>query len=148
MTNPASYTILMFRSFFRPALVAIAVIAMTGCGDDPVDTPTGPTPQPLTEVFTGTLTVNGAVTHPFSATTAGSLTATLSNIVPDENPTVGLSLGTWNGSACAVVISTDAAVRTTVVYGTVNQPGQLCVRIYDVGRIASANDYEITVVHP
>jgi hypothetical protein len=138
----------MFRSFFRPASVAIAVIAMFGCGDDPVDTPTVPTPQPVTEVFTGTLSVNGGVTHPFLATTAGSLTATLTNIAPDENPTVGLSLGTWNGSACAVVISTDAAVRTTVVYGTVNQAGQLCVRIYDVGRIANANDYEITVVHP
>jgi hypothetical protein len=138
----------MFRLFFRSALVAIAVIAMFGCGDDSVDTPTIPTPQPVTEIFTGTLSVNGAVTHPFSATTAGNLTATLTNIVPDENPTVGLSLGTWNGSACAVVISTDAAVRTTVVYGTVNQAGQLCVRIYDVGRIANANDYEITVVHP
>ena len=138
----------MFRSFFRPASVAIAVIAMFGCGDDSVDTPTVPTPQPVTEVFTGTLSVNGGVTHPFSATTAGSLTATLTNIAPDENPTVGLSLGTWNGSACAVVISTDAAVRTTVVYGTVNQAGQLCVRIYDVGRIANPNDYEITVVHP
>jgi hypothetical protein len=138
----------MFRSFIRSASLAVAVIAMFGCGDDPVDTPTVPTPQPVTEIFTGTLTVNGGVTHPFSATTAGSLTATLTNIAPDENPTVGLSLGTWNGSACAVVISTDAAVRTTVVYGTVNQAGQLCVRIYDVGRIANANDYEITVVHP
>jgi hypothetical protein len=148
MTNPASYTIFMSRSFFRSASLVVAALAMFGCGDDPVDTPTTPTPQPVTETFTGRLTVNGGVTHPFSASTAGSLTATLTNITPEENPTVGLSLGTWNGAACAVVISTDAAVRTTVVYGTVNQAGQLCVRIYDVGRLATANDYEITVVHP
>jgi hypothetical protein len=135
-------------SFFRSASLAVAVLAMASCGDDPVDTVTLPTPEPVTEVFAGTLTVSGGVTHPFSAATAGALTATLTNIGPDENPTVGLSLGTWNGSACAVVIASDAAVRTSVIYGTVNQPGQLCVRIYDVGRIANPNDYEITVVHP
>lgn len=138
----------MFRSFFRPASLVVAVLAMTSCGDDPVNTPTLPTPEPVTEVFTGTLTVNGGVTHSFNAATAGNLTATLTNIGPDENPTVGLSLGTWNGASCAIVIATDAAVRTSTVFGTVNQAGQLCVRIYDVGQIANPNDYEITVVHP
>jgi hypothetical protein len=146
MTNPASYTILMSRSFFRSASLALAVCAMYGCGDD-VQTPTLPTPDPITEVFTGTLTVNGAVTHPFASTTAGSLTATLTNVAP-EDASVGLSLGTWNGSACAILIADDAAVKATVVYGTVNQAGQLCVRIQDNGRLAGAADYEITVVHP
>lgn len=137
----------MPSSFVRSASLAVAVLAMTSCGDDPI-TPTTPTPEPVTEVFTGTLTVSGGVTHPFSAAAPGSLTATLTNIAPDESPTVGLSLGTWNGSACAVVIRQDAAVRTTVIYGTVNQAGQLCVSIYDVGRLSTAQDYEITIVHP
>ena len=92
--------------------------------------------------------MNGAVTHQFTATTAGSLTATLTAIGPDEDPVVGLSLGTWNGSACAIVIRQDVAVRTSVLYGTVNQAGQLCVSIYDVGRLTRPQDYEITVVHP
>ena len=39
-------------------------------------------------------------------------------------------------------------MRTSVLYGTVNQAGQLCVRIYDVGRLSTAQDYGITVVHP
>jgi len=138
----------MLCSFFRSASLAVAVLAMTSCGDDPITTPTLPTPEPVTEVFTGTLTVNGGATHVFNAATAGSLTATLTNIGPDENPTVGLSLGTWNGGACAIVIANDAAVRSSIVVGTVNQAGQLCVRIYDVGQIANPNDYEITVVHP
>jgi hypothetical protein len=135
-------------SLFRSASLAFAVLAMTSCGDDPDNTVTLPTPDPVTEVFTGTLTVSGGVTHPFNAGFAGSVTATLSNIGPDENPTVGLLLGTWNGASCAVVIANDAAVRSTVIVGIVNQPGQLCVRIYDVGRITNPNDYEITVVHP
>ena len=54
MTNLASYTILMSCSFFRSASLAFAVLAMFGCGDDPVDTPTLPTPEPVTETFTGT----------------------------------------------------------------------------------------------
>jgi hypothetical protein len=135
-------------SFLRPACLSLAVLALTSCGDDP-ETITSPTaPQPTTEVFTGNLPISGGVTHPFTAATLGALTATLTNIGPDESPTVGLSLGTWNGSACAVVIATDAAVRSSIVYGTVNQAGQLCVRIYDVGRISRPQDYEITVVHP
>jgi hypothetical protein len=137
----------MVRLLFRSASLAAAVLVMTGCGDD-VQTPTTPTPDPVTEVFTGRVTVNGGATHIFNASFPGSLTATLSNIGPDENPTVGLLLGTWNGTACAVQIVQDAAVRTSVLYGTVNQAGQLCVRIYDVGRLSTAQDYEITVVHP
>ena len=43
---------------------------------------------------------------------------------------------------------TCTANGATVVIGTVNQAGQLCVRIYDVGRITTPQDYEITVVHP
>jgi hypothetical protein len=135
------------HSFFRSACLGLAALAIASCGND-TQTITAPTPEPVIEVFTGSLTVNGAVTHPFSAATAGALTATLTNIAPDESPTVGLSLGTWNGTTCAVVIASDAAVRTSVVYGTVNQAGQLCVRIYDVGRISGPQDYEITVVHP
>jgi hypothetical protein len=146
MTNPASYTISM-HSLLRPACLAVVVLVITGC-NDPVTIPTTPTPNPTTETFTGTLTVSGGVTHPFPAATLGTVTATLTNIGPDENPTVGLMLGTWNGSACAVVIPNDAAMRSTAVICTVNQAGQLCVRIYDVGRITAPQDYEITVVHP
>jgi hypothetical protein len=134
-------------SFLRVALIAAATLAWTSCGDDS-PTITTPTPNPVTETFTGAVNVNGGVTHPFSATTAGSVTATLTNISPDENPTVGLLLGTWNGANCAVVIPNDTAVRGSTIIGTVNQAGQLCVRIYDVGRITSTQDYEITVVHP
>jgi hypothetical protein len=136
----------MPRSLFRSASLTFAVLAMFGCGDD-VDTPTLPTPVPVTETFTGTVNVNGAVTHPFSATTSGSLTATLTNIDP-EDASVGVSLGTWNGSACAIQIADDASVKGTVVYGTVSQAGQLCVRIQDNGRLGAAAGYEITVVHP
>lgn len=136
----------MSCSCFRSASLTLAVLAMFGCGDS-VDTPTLPTPDPITETFTGTLTVNGAVTHPFTATTAGSLTATLTNVAP-EDATIGVSLGTWNGSACAIIIADAAAVKGRVVYGTVNQAGQLCVHLQDVGRLAGAADYEITVVHP
>lgn len=136
----------MSRSFFRSAALTFAVLAMFGCGND-VDTPTLPTPDPITKVFSGTVTVNGAAVHDFAATTAGNLTATLTNIAPDD-ATVGLSLGTWNGAACAIQIAVEAAVKTTVVIGQVSQAGQLCVRIQDNGRLRGAADYEITVVHP
>ena len=68
----------------------------------PAHGPDAPTAPTVTETFTGTLTVNGATTHPFpiDAIVGGTVTATLKTIAPDGDSVVGLSLGTWNGSTC------------------------------------------------
>ena len=51
---------------------------------------------------------------------------------------VGLSLGTWTGSACQVVIANDNALQGAIVTGTVTSAASLCVRIYDIGKVTSA----------
>jgi hypothetical protein len=125
---------------------------LTGCDDS--DPPTGPsdptTPTEISEEFAGTLTVNGAVTHPFSVTRAGRVTAQLTSLsVADA--TVGLSLGTWNGQTCQLIITNDNATvsgtQTFPVTGDASTSGSFCARIYDVGRLTSAVDYVIRVTH-
>ena len=77
-------------------------------------TPTTPTTpgNAITEPpFTGTLKVNGAATYPFTATSAGTITATLASITPDASVAIGLSIGTWTGSACQIVIANDNATQ-------------------------------------
>ncbi len=89
------------------------------------------------------------MTHAFTTTTTGTVTATLTNMAPDSTLKIGLSMGTWNGATCAIVLANDQAVRTSVVTGTVSTlAGNLCVRIYDVGGISEPTDYEVTVIHP
>lgn len=132
---------------FLPAL--LAVLAVSGCGDDPFETPTNPNPAvPVTETFSGTVTPRGAQTHTFSTAASGNVTATLKFLVPDSQVRMGLALGTWNGSSCQLVIAKTDAVESTVITGAVSALGSLCVYIHDVGNLVQPAGYEIEVVHP
>lgn len=138
-----------------PGLLLLATLATgaAGCNEDP--TITNPTPNPTTQnpaqtitepLFTGTLRANGAATYPFSATTGGTITATLTTLSPN-NP-IGLSIGTWTGSACQIVIANDNAAQASSVTGTVTAAAALCVRVYDQGKLTAPVDFAVTIVHP
>lgn len=140
----------MFRARLASALLLPVLAA--GCGESILDQLTQPTPPAVivTDTFTGTLTRNGATSHPFpiSSSAGGSVTATLKAVSPDAGAVVGLSLGTWNGTACQAVISNDRATVSVAILGRATTTGTLCVRIYDTGNLADAQTYEIEVVHP
>ena len=93
-------------------------------------TPTTPNTPAVTETFNGTLTKNGGLTFPFTATAGGTVAVTLSSVA-DSSLQIGLSLGTWTGSACQIVIANDAAAQSAIVTGTVTSAASLCVRVYD-----------------
>jgi hypothetical protein len=144
----------MLRSFPFRALLLLAPLA-AACGDDTPTNPTSPTqPTTITEQFgsDGTpekppLNPNGGRTHPFIVQQAGTVSARLTALSPDETVTVGLSLGTWNGQVCQILLANDAALLNATVTGTAQQTGQFCVRIYDVGRLTAPTNYSIDVTH-
>ncbi|HUR34204.1 MAG TPA: hypothetical protein VM032_10450 [Vicinamibacterales bacterium] len=135
-------------SRFTIAAMLVAALSAAGCSNDNPTTPTAPTPEAVTVTFTGTLTRNGATTFPFSVSAAGTVSATLTSIT-DASVMVGLSLGTVpsTGAGCSVVLSNDAAVQGTSIYGTASNLGTLCARVYDVGKVVDPQDYQLTVVH-
>ena len=113
-----------------------------------ITAPDEPAPT-VTETFTGTITVNGAVTHTFSAAAAGTVTATLTEVAPDATVPVGLGLGTWNGANCQLVLTKDDAVKGNAIIGNVSGTGALCARVSDpASRLTQALTYTLTVVHP
>ena len=133
------------------ALIALASVVAAACSDN--NTPTTPT-TPITpsvptttETVCGSLTLNGAATHVFASTVAGSVTVQITAVDPSASQVFGLSLGTWNGSSCQVVIANDAAVLNSIVTGQVTAATNLCARVYDVGRLTDALSYTITVIH-
>jgi hypothetical protein len=137
----------MLRSSTFRALLLLAPLA-AGCGsDDLPDTPTAPTPVAITEPFNGDLNPNGGRTHPFVVQQAGQVSARLTALAPDDTLTVGLSLGTWNGQVCQIILANDAAVLNVTVTGSAQQTGQFCVRVYDVGRLTASITYQIDVTH-
>jgi hypothetical protein len=139
----------MSRSLLA-AVALLAIFATPGCSDS--NTPTGPTPAPVpivTDSFSGTLTVNGAITHPFLVSTPSTVTATLVAVSPDSTIPIGLSIGTWNNTteSCQTVISNDLALQGRVLIGTAQTSGAFCVRVYDVGRLTLPTTYDIQVSH-
>lgn len=143
----------MYRA--RPCSVATALIiavvaagAAAGCSSSVPTLPTTSTPTTFTEVFSGTINRNGASSHPFISQGSGTAQATLTSLLPDATGTLGISLGTWDGSACTFVTANDKASVGATVRGIVGGAGQLCARIYDVGAVSSPLTYELTVVHP
>jgi len=77
---------------------------------------------------------------------AGTVSAQVKSL-SDQAATLGVSLGTYNGSACAIIISkTDAALNSSVA-GTAQSTGQFCVWVNDVGKLTSGLDYTIDVTH-
>ena len=133
-------------SRFPLAALVAAVLFSSACSNTPT-TPTTPTTTTVTDTFSGTLSRNGASSYAFSVSAAGFVYATLTTVA-DSTTVVGLSLGTWTGTSCTVVLSNDQAVQGTTVTGSVTGIGTLCARVYDVGKVASPLDYQITVVHP
>ena len=144
----------MYRLFVRLMPLAVLLLVLSGCGgDDESDTPTDPGPAQKTDSFSGTLTLNGAASYPFSVTAVGSMIATLVDLkradFPDQlgNP-VGLALGTWNGSICQIVLANDATRQGEVVVANSTAVGEFCVRIYDAsGTLPAPQTYVIVVDH-
>lgn len=136
------------RSCFICAVVLTGALFASGCSDNTPTAPTQPEVVTTTETFTGTININGAATHSFFTTTVGQVNATLTVLDPADR-TISMTLGTWNGVSCAIVIANDKAVVTSVVTGTVStSSGSLCVRVSDVGSLIGPTNYEVQVVHP
>ena len=151
----------MRRQFGRALLLA-PMLALVACGDDNNNRlPTGPTTPPtvLSETFSGTLTRNAAYTHPFTVSDSGDISVFLLRSVDPARPEnnaipIGVSLGTWNGSACAIVIANDNLTPVTNedatkgrLVGRATAAGNLCLRVYDVGFVPGSANYELLIDH-
>ena len=141
----------MRRTNRIPALLLAAALA-AGCDSDEPITPTDPgtTAPEISETFSETLTINGARTHTFVVGRAGTVTARIAGPTSEDSDVVGLSLGTWNGVVCQIILANDNATLNTAtasVTGTASTAGNFCVRVYDVGRLTRSLDYSVTVTH-
>jgi hypothetical protein len=138
----------MSRCSTAACLLAFVLATTAGCCDDETPTtPTQPSVPDVTETFSGTVNRNGADTHDFTVARSGLMRATLTTLAPDSTLVIGMSLGTWNGTTCQIVLANDNATLNAQVTGNAGSAGRFCVRIYDVGNITDTVDYQVTVVH-
>jgi len=141
----------MYQPAFRPSLLravplALALLAAGACGSDSTSGPTLPDPVQVTESFTGTLTVNGSAVHVFVVERAGAVSAQVTEI-STKGATFGLSLGTWSGVGCQLIIASASSQEGTLVAGTAQTVGNFCVYLNDNGTLTAPLDYALTVTH-
>jgi hypothetical protein len=141
----------------------VAALAAAGCGDTPTTPGETLAPVSVSESFSDSLNPNGGRTHPFLIERAGEVTTVLSSVTPHtetatdaETGTVtvteiatvlGLSLGTWNGQVCQIILANDNATNGITLTGSATAVGSFCVRVYDVGKLKKNVDYTVTIVH-
>jgi len=140
----------MHRKFVRLFPLVALLLAATTCGNDPPTTITpDPTPD-IMESFSDVLSLNGAAVFPFVVTGPSQMTAQLVSLTPNQEKIIGMSLGTWNGSICQIVLDNPATKQGDVVQGATQLigAGNFCLRVYDPnGSIDPAQLYVVIVTH-
>ncbi len=142
------------------ALCGVLLLLGTACSHDsttaPSSTSTGTTATAaaptVSETFTGTLPVGGFKFYSFNIAVNGTVNVTLNSVTGAGVPAtvqVGLGIGAPSGIDCAATTSitagtTTPAPQTTGTFG----PGAFCVRVYDVGNLFNAANFNITIAHP
>jgi len=77
------------------------------------------------------------------------VTATIKSVSPDSTIVIGISLGSWSGSACSWAVANDISLQGTSITGTTTATTNLCVRIYDVGKLGDTPlAVAVDVSHP
>jgi hypothetical protein len=141
MFQPASQ-----RPVLRALPLLLAALVAGACGDDPVQGPSQPDPVQITETYPGTLTVNGASVHVFTVDRPGGVTAQVTEL-SQAGLTFGLSLGSWSGIACQLIVVSAAAREGDLIAGTAQTVGDFCVYINDNGTLTAPADYTVRVTH-
>ena len=128
------------------ATVLSLALLTTGCADPvPPMTPT-PVAPTLTETFTGTLTVFGSNSHPFSVRQVGGVLVSITDITPSA--TVSLGIGTTSLTGCTVISNVTAvAAPTAQISGTATIAGDFCVSVSDAGKLVETVTYTVVVKH-
>jgi hypothetical protein len=138
----------MHRLIVRLVPIVAASLIMVGCGDSSSEATVVTPPPTLTDTFSGTLSLNGATTFAFAVTGLGNITAQLTTLSPDSTRPVGVSLGTWNGSICQIILRNDNSVQGSQVVGTASTTGSFCVTIYDAaGTVVGPQAFTLDVYH-
>jgi hypothetical protein len=114
---------------------SIRILVVTG-------TPT-PASTAGTETFASNLAVGGVVTRAFTASQAGSVTATLNSAA---GQTIGFGIGLWDGVNCGPTIFGPAS--DGVQLSLPSDPGTYCVKLSDLGTLKSTIAFTVTITHP
>ncbi|HEX6462956.1 MAG TPA: hypothetical protein VFZ98_00830 [Vicinamibacterales bacterium] len=136
-------------------ILTMIAVAAGGCTNNNSNNSnlSGPTPNVVTETFTGSLGQGGTDVHPFTVNNSGyQLLAGFTTISPASITSLGVGVATWDPSSSTCGLNQTqngtGAVGSTAISGTANS-GPLCVRVYDGGNVTAGTtvSYTLQVQH-
>jgi hypothetical protein len=137
-----------------PALLVVFGLLTAACSNSSDNSTTAPTTAgPSTEIFAGTLAVQGSGFYSFTVGSTGLVSITLASLAttktgPALNNIMGLGVGQPLGTDCSVTNSVAAAPALTAQLVNSLTPAIYCTRIYDLGTLTAPVNFTIRIVHP
>ena len=139
-----------------PIAVGLALV-VCACGNSTTapssssTTTTTSTTPAVTESWTGTVPVGGAAFYSFSISQSGTVQLTLQSVSGQDVPptvTLGLGIGTPDGTSCVTTGTTNAQAGSTPQVTATDDPGLYCARVSDVGNLSAPATVTVVVGHP
>jgi hypothetical protein len=130
----------------KPVFVALVLaVGIMACAESPTE----PTPPPgtVTDTFSGELSQGTEAVHPFPVSTRAMISVKLTEVAPLATLALGLGVGIWDGTDCALIAWDPNARVGSELTGAVDV-GSYCAYIADVGNIAEPISYTVTALRP
>jgi len=128
--------------FGRRYLVLVAALLVSSCSSI-----TDPSKN-ASETFAGTIPLGGfGASHTFTANKRGEYSVTINTLTPPTGSLVGVGFGIESSGICLFQTQNAGQIGKPTLNSSIN-PGHYCVQLYDVGTLAQAESYTITVSHP
>jgi hypothetical protein len=129
-------------------LVSAMCIACNPFDLSPSDSSNSTTNGPTVDTFSGSLSQGGSLTFTYTVTTAGTVGVALTAVTPSTTSALGLGIGPSSGGTCSVTNSTSAAIAgSAVLLSATENPGTYCVKVSDLGNLATTSSVTVTVAH-
>jgi hypothetical protein len=130
------------------AVALASALSVAACNPFDLSPSTPSTSGPGTDTFNGSLSQGGSLTFTYTVATAGTVSVTLTAVTPATTSPLGLGMGPSSGGTCSVTNSTSAAIAGSAAQlsATAN-PGTYCVKVSDLGSLATTSSVTVTVAH-
>ncbi len=137
------------RSLSTSVLLAALVVTM-GCGST-ATTPTTPEPASVTQVFNGSIGLNGSAFYSFTTTQQGTISFQLTKVQRagvDVADTLTIGLGGPRGTDCSSSSAVAAGASDATLLAASQAPGVYCVRVWDAGILTAPVTFSVNIKRP
>lgn len=133
-----------FRSVLALSLTAALCVGCSG-----ISSPS----NNQNDSFSGTVapetgSTTAPITHTFSVSKTGEMSARITSITPNNASLIGLALGNLVNGSCSVYSINNLTGLNRDVFISSVVKGNYCIQVFNGGGIAAAQSYQLTVNHP